>query len=161
MDYRTQYSDLIYFANEDVAACRYRFFVIRSDPAQVVVQLDNHKGRPGILISNHQTRDAILNRVADRELAGTPFAMLCVALSETNAHQVVFAEPDLEDYIHRGHPYQRIPERAARGRHIERISIDSRNLMIGRARIQTAHSTPTPPDPDLAALLNSSDTSAS
>ncbi|WP_244139222.1 hypothetical protein [Burkholderia sp. BCC1630] len=86
--------------------------------------------------------------------------MLCVALSEANTHQVVLAEPDLKDYIHRGHPYQRISERAARGRDIERISIDSRNLMIGRARIQTAHATPMPPDADLANLLNRLNTNA-
>ncbi|ABO60020.1 hypothetical protein ABWH74_001539 [Burkholderia vietnamiensis] len=161
MDCKSRYTDLIYFAHGDVAACRYRFFLISADPKQVVLQLDNHRGQRGILISDHQTRDGILNRIADRELDGIPFAMLCVALSENNIHHVVSAEPDLEDYIHRGHPYRRIPEKAARGRHIERISIDSRNLTIGRARIQTAHDTPTLTAPDLASLLNSADIGAS
>lgn len=64
MDYRTRYTDLIYFADGDLATCRCRFFVIRSDLKQVVAQLDNHKGRHSILISDHRIRDAILNRIA-------------------------------------------------------------------------------------------------
>ncbi|WP_321896691.1 hypothetical protein [Burkholderia cepacia] len=89
MDYGTRYTDLIYFTHGDVAVCWYRFFLIRADPKQVVVQLDNHRGHRGILISDHQTRDTILNRIADRELPGIPFAMLCVALSEKHTHHVV------------------------------------------------------------------------
>ncbi|MEN8517877.1 hypothetical protein [Burkholderia sp. RS02] len=160
MDYVTRYTDLIYFAGGDFVICRYRLIARRSEAKQIVVQIDNHKGSQGILRADHQARDAVLNRIADRELAGIPFAMLCVALTENDTHQVVLGEPDLEDYIHRGHPFQQPPERAARGRHIERISIDSRNLVIGRARILTAHSTPTSPDADLAALLKSPDNSA-
>ncbi|MCA7954185.1 hypothetical protein LGM43_28340 [Burkholderia seminalis] len=157
MDYVTRYTDLIYFANDEIASCRYRFIKSPGNQTQVILQVNHHSGRPGNLAADHQTRDAILNRIADRELTGVPFSMLCVALTEGDVHHVVFPEPDLEDYIQRGHPYQRTPERAARGRHIERISIDSRNLVIGRARIQTAHTTPTPPDTDLAALLNRSE----
>ncbi|VWD52877.1 hypothetical protein BLA18110_07810 [Burkholderia lata] len=159
MDYITRYTDLIYFASGDFVICRYRLIARRSEAKQIVVQIDNHKGSQGILRADHQARDAVLNRIADRELAGIPFAMLCVALTENDTHQVVLGEPDLEDYIHRGHPFQQTPERATRGRLIERISIDSRNLVIGRARILTAHSTPTSPDADLAALLNGPDTS--
>ncbi|KVK87641.1 hypothetical protein WJ47_12500 [Burkholderia ubonensis] len=154
MDYVTRYTDLIYFANGDIGVCRYRLLTFNSDPKQVVVQIDNHRGSKDAVIADHRIRDAILNRIANRELEGVPFAMLCVALTANSEHHVLFVEPDLEDYIHRGYPYQRTPERAARGRHIERISIDSRNLVIGRARIQTAHATPTPPDADFAALLN-------
>ncbi|PCE30335.1 hypothetical protein [Burkholderia ubonensis] len=154
MDYVTRYTDLIYSANGAIAFCRYRLLTFNSDPTQVVVQIDNHLGSKDALIADHRIRDAILNRIADRELQGVPFAMLSVALTADSVHHVLFIEPDLEDYIHRGYPYQQTPERAARGRHIERISIDSRNLVIGRARIQTAHATPTPPDADFAAILN-------
>ncbi|RQS44340.1 hypothetical protein [Burkholderia sp. Bp8986] len=157
MVYVTRYTDLIYFANGEIASCRYRFIKSRDNQTQVIVQINHPSDRPGNLATDHQTRDAILNRIADRELTGVPFSMLCVALTEGDAHHIVFPEPDLEDYIQRGHPYQQTPERATRGRHIERISIDSRNLVIGRARIQTAHAAPTPPDTDLAALLNRSD----
>ncbi|QTB53497.1 hypothetical protein [Burkholderia pseudomallei] len=157
MDYVTRYTDLIYFTNDEIAFYRYRFIKSRDNQTQVIVQINHQRDRPGNLIADHQTRDAILNRIADRELTGVPFSMLCVALTEGDAHHIIFPEPDLEDYIQRGHPYQQTPERAARGRHIERISIDSRNLVIGRARIQTAHTAPTPPDTDLAALLNRSD----
>ncbi|AOJ85187.1 hypothetical protein WS87_00010 (plasmid) [Burkholderia sp. MSMB0856] len=154
MDYVTRYTDLIYFASGEIASCRYRFIKSRDNQKQVIVQITHRNDQTANLTADHQTRDAILNRIADRELAGIPFSMLCVALTEGDTHHIVFPEPDLEDYIQRGHPYQQTPERAARGRHIERISIDSRNLVIGRARIQTAHATPTPPDTHLAAVLN-------
>lgn len=157
MDYVTRYTDLIYFTGGDLAICRYRLISRHAEVKQIVVQIDNHKGPQQILTADHQARDAVLNRIADRELAGIPFAMLCIALTESGTHQIAFAEPDLEDYIHRGHPYQQTPERAARGRHIERISIDSRNLVVGRARIQTAHTALTPTDADLAELLNRPD----
>ncbi|MGY6240126.1 hypothetical protein ACW910_21845 (plasmid) [Burkholderia ambifaria] len=160
MDYVTRYTDLIYFTGGDLAICRYRLISRHAEVKQIVVQIDNHKGPQRILTADHQARDAVLNRIADRELAGIPFAMLCIALTENDTHQVVLGAPDLEDYIHRGHPFQQTPERAARGRHIERISIDSRNLVIGRARILTAHATPTSPAADLAALLNGPNTSA-
>ncbi|WP_412530409.1 hypothetical protein [Burkholderia lata] len=160
MDYVTRYTDLIYFTGGDLAICRYRLITRRSEAKQIVVQIDNHMGSQGILTENHQARDAVLNRIADRDLAGIPFAMLCIALTESDAHKIVVAEPDLEDYIHRGHPFQQTRERAARGRHIERISIESRNLVIGRARILTAHSTLTSPAADLGALLNGPDNSA-
>ncbi|MDN7805710.1 hypothetical protein [Burkholderia gladioli] len=157
MDYITRYTDLIYFANDEIASCRYRLIRARDNQTQVIVQINHHGDRPGNPVADHKTRDAILNRIADRELTGVPLSMLCVALTEGNVHHVVFPEPDLEDYIQRGHPYHQTPERAARGRRIERISIDSRNLVIGRARIQTAHTAPTPPDNDLAAVLNRSE----
>ncbi|WP_186138393.1 hypothetical protein [Burkholderia gladioli] len=157
MDYITRYIDLIYFANDEIASCRYRLIKSRDNQTQVIVQINHHGGRPGNPVADHKTRDAILNRIADRELTGVPVSMLCVALTEGDAHHIVFPEPDLEDYIQRGHPYQQTPERAARGRHIGRISIDSRNLVIGRTRIQTAHTAPTPPDTGLAALLNRSE----
>ncbi|KVK86635.1 hypothetical protein [Burkholderia sp. MSMB1498] len=154
MDNVTSYTDLLYFENGGIAVCRYRFLTCHPESSQVIVQIDNHKGRKGVLTEDHHTRDAILNRLADRELTGIPFEMLCVVLSEGGVHHVVFPEPDLEDYIHRGYPHQQTPERAARGRHIERISIDSRHLVVGKARIHTAHATPTPPDEDLALILS-------
>ncbi|WP_333994607.1 hypothetical protein [Burkholderia orbicola] len=157
MDYITRYTDLIYFAGGDLALCQYRFISRHAEVKQIVVQIDNHKGPQRSLTADHQARDAVLNRIADRELVGIPFAMLCIALTENDTHKTAFAEPDLEDYIHRGHPYQHTAARAARGRRIERISIDSRNLVVGRARIQTAHTVLTPPDPDLAELLNRPD----
>ncbi|MCA7888563.1 hypothetical protein LGM58_35870 [Burkholderia contaminans] len=154
MDYVTRYTDLFYFAEGEITICRYRLIAPHSESKQVIVQIDNHRGPKDILTADHRARDAILNRIADRELSGIPFDMLCIALSESGSHHILFAEPDLEDYIHRGHPYQQSPERAARGRHIERISIESRNLVVGRARVQTAHATPMPPDDDLAVSLS-------
>ncbi|HDR8982690.1 hypothetical protein QZM46_08260 [Burkholderia vietnamiensis] len=155
MDYVTRYTDLLYFAEGEITICRYRLIAPHSESKQVIVQIDNHQGPKDILTADHRARDAILNRIADRELSGIPFDMLCIVLSERGSHHILFAEPDLEDYIHRGHQYQQMPERAARSRHVERISIDSRNLVVGRARVQTAHATPTPPAEDLAAILNS------
>lgn len=154
MDYVSRYTDLIYSANGGIAVCRYRLLALASEPTQLVIQVENHGGNKDILITDHNVRDGILNRIADRELTGVPFDLLCVALTEAGQHHIVFVEADLEDYIHRGYPYERSAQPAARGRHIERISIDSRNLVIGRARIQTAHATPTPPDAHLATVLN-------
>jgi hypothetical protein len=154
MDYETHYADLVYLVNGDLAACRYRLFLFNTDPKQVIVQIDNHHGPKDVLVEDHRTRDAILNRIADRELTGIPFDMLCVALTNGGSHQILAVEPDLEDYVHRGFPYERSPERAARGRHVERISIDSRNLVVGRARIHTAHAIPAPAAVDLASVLD-------
>ncbi|WP_175948554.1 hypothetical protein [Burkholderia pyrrocinia] len=158
MDYITTYTDLIYFARGGVAVCRYRLFPFTSDPNQVIVQIENHRGPKDILLTDYIVRDGILNRVAERELTGIPFDMLCVALTDAGRHHVIFVEADLEDYIHRGYPYERTAQQAARGRQIERISIDSRNLVVGRARVQTAHATPTPAADSLAAILNGSTT---
>jgi len=154
MDYATHYADLVYLVNGDLAVCRYRLFLVNTDPKQVIVQIDNHHGPKDVLVTDYRARDTILNRIADRELMGIPFDMLCVALTNEGTHHILFVEPDLEDYVHRGFPYESSPERAARGRRIERISIDSRNLVIGRARIQTAHATPTPAAADLASVLD-------
>ena len=154
MDYATHYTDLVYLVNGYLAVCRYRLFLVNTDPKQVIVQIDNHHGPKDALVTDYRARDTILNRVADRELMGIPFDMLCVALTDDGTHHILFVEPDLEDYVHRGFPYESSPERAARGRRIERISIDSRNLVIGRARIQTAHATPTPAAADLASVLD-------
>ncbi|WP_321944963.1 hypothetical protein [Burkholderia cenocepacia] len=154
MDYVSKYTGLIYFAKGRIFICRYRMLKLTSNPKQVIVQVENYDGPKDVLIHDHNVRDGILNRIADRELPGIPFDMLCVALTDSDQHHIVFVEADLEDYIHRGHPYQRTPERAARGRHIERISIDSRNLVVGRARLQTTDATPTPPADDLAAILS-------
>ncbi|EDT37354.1 hypothetical protein [Burkholderia ambifaria] len=154
MDYISHYTDLVYFANGGVSVCRYRLLALASKPKQVVIQIENHRGHKDILITNHIVRDAILNRIADRELTGVPFDMLCVALTEAGQHHIVFVEADLEDYLHRGYPYERSAQPAARGRHIERISINSRDLVVGRARLQTAHTTPTLVVDSLAAILD-------
>ncbi|WP_241332388.1 hypothetical protein [Burkholderia cenocepacia] len=154
MDYVSHYTDLIYFANGGISVCRYRLLALASDPKQVVIQVENHGGQKDILISDHIVRDGVLNRIADRDLKGVPFDMLCVALTEAGQHHVVFVEADLEDYIHRGYPYERSTQPAARGRHIERISINSRDLVVGRARLQTAHATPTLAADGLAAILD-------
>ncbi|MXN76423.1 hypothetical protein GR157_16970 [Burkholderia sp. 4701] len=153
MDYVSHYTDLVYFANGGIAVCRYRLLALASDPKQVVIQVENRGGHKGILITDHVVRDGILNRIADRDLMGVPFDMLCVALTEAGQHYIAFVEADLEDYIHRGYPLERSARQAARGRHIERISIKSRDLVVGRARLQTAHATPTLAVDSLAAIL--------
>ncbi|HDR9512079.1 hypothetical protein C5615_37745 [Burkholderia cepacia] len=154
MDYVSRYTDLVYSANGGIAVCRYRLLALASEPTQLVIQVENHGGNKDILITDHIVRDGILNRIADRELTGVPFDMLCVALTEADQHHIVFVEADLEDYIHRGYPYERSAQPAARGRHIERISINSRDLVVGRARLQTAHATPTLAVDSLAAVLD-------
>ncbi|WP_230391222.1 hypothetical protein [Burkholderia cenocepacia] len=113
MDYVSHYTDLIYFANGGVSVCRYRLLALASDPKQVVIQVENHGGQKDILITDHIVRDGVLNRIADRDLTGVPFDMLCVALTEAGQHHVVFVEADLEDYIHRGYPYERSTQPAA------------------------------------------------
>ncbi|KWC91665.1 hypothetical protein [Burkholderia cepacia] len=154
MDYVSRYTDLVYSANGGIAVCRYRLLALASEPTQLVIQVENHGGNKDILITDHIVRDGILNRVADRELTGVPFDLLCVALTEGGRHHIAFVEADLEDYIHRGFPFERSAQQAARGRHIERISINSRDLVVGRARLQTAHATPTLADDSLAAILD-------
>ncbi|WP_407973068.1 hypothetical protein ACJ51O_36400 (plasmid) [Burkholderia pyrrocinia] len=154
MDYVSHYTDLVYFANGGVSVCRYRLLALASEPKQVVIQVEDHGGHKGILITDHNVRDGILNRIADRDLTGVPFDMLCVALTEGGQHHIAFVEADLEDYIHRGYPFERSAQPAAHGRHIERISINSRDLVVGRARLQTAHATPTLADDSLAAILD-------
>lgn len=103
MDYVSHYTNLIYFANGGISVCRYRLLALASDPKQVVIQVENHGGQKDILISDHIVRDGVLNRIADRDLTGVPFDMLCVALTEAGQHHIVFVEADLEDYIHRGY----------------------------------------------------------
>lgn len=154
MDYVSHYTDLVYFASGGISVCRYRMLALASEPKQLVIQVENHGGHKDILITDHIVRDGILNRIADRDLTGVPFDMLCVALTEAGQHHIVFVEADLEDYIHRGYPYERCAQPAARGRHIERISINSRDLVVGRARLQTAHATPTLAADSLAAILD-------
>ncbi|OXJ06818.1 hypothetical protein [Burkholderia sp. AU6039] len=154
MDYVSRYTDLVYSANGGIAVCRYRLLALASEPKQLVIQVENHGGNKDLLITDHNVRDGILNRIADRELTGIPFDLLCVALTEAGQHHIVFVEADLEDYIHRGFPFERSAQQAARGRHIERISINSRDLVVGRTRLQTAHATPTLADDSLAAILD-------
>ncbi|MDA3669983.1 hypothetical protein PFF91_28710 [Burkholderia cenocepacia] len=154
MDYVSHYTDLVYFASGGISVCRYRMLALASEPKQLVIQVENHCGHKGILIADHIVRDGVLNRIADRDLTGVPFAMLCVALTEAGQHHIVFVEADLEDYIHRGYPYERSAQPASRGRHIERISLNSRDLVVGRARLQTAHATPTLAADSLAAILD-------
>ncbi|KGX17118.1 hypothetical protein Y036_6151 [Burkholderia pseudomallei] len=154
MDYISHYTDLVYFANGDVSVCRYRLLVLASAPKLVVLQVENCGGRKGILITDHIVRDGIINRIADRELSDVPLDMLRIALTEAGQHHVVLIEADLEDYMHRGYPYERSAQPASRGRHIERISIDSRDLIIGRARLQTTHATPELAVDSLTAILD-------
>ncbi|WP_321810324.1 MULTISPECIES: hypothetical protein [unclassified Burkholderia] len=154
MDYVSHYTDLVYFANGGIAVCRYRLLALASDPKQVVIQVENHGGHKSILITDHIVRDGIINRIADCDLTGVPFDMLCVALTDAGQHHIAFVEADLEDYIHRGYPYERYAQPAARGRHIERISINSRDLVVGRARLQTTHATPTLAVDSLGAILD-------
>ncbi|KVL32177.1 hypothetical protein WS98_21815 [Burkholderia territorii] len=154
MDYISRYTDLVYFANGEVSVCRHRLLVPASTPKLVVLQVENFGGREGILLTDHIVRDGIINRIADRELPGVPLDMLRIALTEAGQHHVVLVEADLEDYIHRGYPYERSGQPASRGRRIERISIDSRDLVIGRARLQTTHATPEMAVGSLSAILN-------
>ncbi|KWE32646.1 hypothetical protein [Burkholderia territorii] len=154
MDYISRYTDLVYFANGDASVCRHRLLVLASTPKLVVLQVENFGGREGILLTDHIVRDGIINRIADRELPGVPLDMLRIALTEAGQHHVVPVEADLEDYIHRGYPYERSGQPASRGRRIERISIDSRDLVIGRARLQTTHATPEMAVGGLSAILN-------
>ncbi|MBR8049349.1 hypothetical protein DN523_27095 [Burkholderia multivorans] len=154
MDYVTKYADLVYFSRGRIIICRYRFLTLAANPKQLIIQVETYADQRDPLIADHIGRDGILNRIADRDLVGIPFDMLCVVLSNAGQHSVVFVEADLEDYIHRGHLYQRTPQRTARGRHIERISIDSRHLVVGKARLQTTHATPSPATDDLVAILN-------
>ncbi|KUY49038.1 MULTISPECIES: hypothetical protein [unclassified Burkholderia] len=154
MDHVTHYTDLAYFASGSIAVCCYRLFTLSSDPTQVIIQIDNCGAPKDVLITDHIVRDGILNRIADRDLTGIPCDMLCVALTEAGQHHIAFVEADLEDYIHRGYPYERSAQPAARGRHIDRISINSRDLVVGRARLQTARATPTPAADRLAAILD-------
>ncbi|NIE81845.1 MULTISPECIES: hypothetical protein [unclassified Burkholderia] len=153
MDYISPYADLIYFVTGGIAVCRYRLLTLRSAPKPVVIQVEAG-GENAVLVADHILRDGILNRIADRDLIGIPFDMLSVALTAAGQHHIVYAEPDIDDYIKRGYPYVRTAQPATRGRDIERISIQSRDLLIGRARLQTTHSKPKIAADSLAAILD-------
>ncbi|AOJ10001.1 hypothetical protein [Burkholderia mayonis] len=154
MHYVTSYSDIFYLVDGTLAVCRYRLIAVNDEPRQVVIQIDNHCGPEGVLIADHNVRDAVLNRIADRDLHGIPVNMLCLALTNAGTHHVVFVEPDLENYVQRGNPYAFTAEPGKRGRYFERISIHSRDLVVGRARLQTAHSKLALADADLTANLD-------
>ncbi|MCA8432415.1 hypothetical protein [Burkholderia seminalis] len=75
-----------------IAVCRYRLLTITSHPTQVIVQLKSHADPKSVTITDHIVHDAILNRIADRELIGIPFDKVCSALTDAGAHYALSLE---------------------------------------------------------------------
>ncbi|MBR7917053.1 hypothetical protein KDX16_14590 [Burkholderia vietnamiensis] len=160
MPYCTSRTELVHLTtNGQPAVCRYRCIVTGSaTPApRVIVQIEPVDLAVSDLRNSHNARDAVINRILDRELVGVPLDLIDIVLSESAGHFAVALEVDLEDYIQRGNRYKLAPESGKRGRIYERISIESRNFVGGRVRVHTAYSEIAPASPELVALINVAD----
>lgn len=98
-------------------------------------------------------RDHVLNRVLEHDLRGVPLNVIkLVATDSTGSFGFEFT-PDFHDYVRRDNRYEIHPEKARRGRVVERIEIDPENLTAGSVRVDTVHAIASVVATEVAAAL--------
>jgi hypothetical protein len=125
---------------------------LRSDvPRLAVLELvQDHEAFPSPGAS-HDVRDDLLNRIAAHELCGIRVDNLRLVVTDANGRLMYAIEPDIEDYIRCGNPYNAGSIAAGRG---SLRGIRSESIIAGKTRLQTVHATPQPLPKQVAAALD-------
>ncbi|WP_321818392.1 MULTISPECIES: hypothetical protein [unclassified Paraburkholderia] len=134
-------------------AMLYRVAFTQQQPWLAIVELrqcDTSFVNP---VTSAAARDQVLNRLLDHDLRGLLLDVVrLVATDQTGSFEYAIT-PDIHDYMQRGNRYSASPERARRGRLVERIEIDSENLIAGRVRVDTVHAKATALAEEIKAAL--------
>jgi hypothetical protein len=117
----------------------YRIAFTQQEPWLAIIELRHADPEFASPVNSAAARDQVLNRLLESELRGLPLTALRLVASDQTAEFEYQLVPDIHDYVQRGNRYKVSPERARRGRHVERVEIDPDNLIAGRVRVDTVH----------------------
>lgn len=156
MHFRFPFLPIVY-PDESGRPCtmQYRIALTHVEPRLAIIQLlQNDADSTTSPVPSASVRDQVLNRILDHDLRGVPLsAVRLVAGDATGVFQYEIS-PDIRDYVQRGHRYRATPERARRGRLVERIEVDAESIVAGRMRVDTVHAEPAPLSPEVSAALS-------
>jgi hypothetical protein len=155
MRYRSEFRSIAYVDDSgEPCALQYRVAFTKTFPRLVVLELvQDHEEfqSPG---TSHGIRDDLLNRIAAIDLSGVRVDRLRLVVTDASGRTMYAVEPDIEDYIRRGNPFTAGTKQTGRGAMRETIAIRSESIVVGRTRVQTAHSRREPLSPEVAATLD-------
>ncbi|MEI7298333.1 hypothetical protein WCQ02_40190 [Paraburkholderia tropica] len=135
------------------SAMYYRIAFTEHEPWLAVIELSQAAADFPSPVVSVAPRDHVLNRVLEHDLRGVPLNLIkLVATDPTGSFGFEFT-PDFHDYVRRDNRYEIHPEKARRGRVVERIEIDPENLTAGSVRVDTVHATAADVAPEVAAAL--------
>jgi hypothetical protein len=155
MHYRSEFRSITYVdVSGEPCTLQYRIAFAKTSPRLVVLELvQDHEEfqSPG---TSHGIRDDLLNRIAAIDLSGVRVDRLRLVVTDASGRTMYAVEPDIEDYIRRGNPFTAGTKQTGRGAMRETIAIRSESIVVGRTRVQTAHSRREPLSPEVAAALD-------
>lgn len=135
------------------SAMYYRIAFTEHEPWLAVIELSQAAADFPSPVVSVAPRDHVLNRVLEHDLRGVPLNLIkLVATDPTGSFGFEFT-PDFHDYVRRDNRYEIHPDKARRGRVVERIEIDPENLTAGSVRVDTVHATAADVAPEVAAAL--------
>ncbi|MFP3709486.1 hypothetical protein SB783_36345 [Paraburkholderia sp. SIMBA_009] len=135
------------------SAMYYRIAFTEHEPWLAVIELSQAAADFPSPVVSVAPRDHVLNRVLEHDLRGVPLNLIkLVATDPTGSFGFEFT-PDFHEYVRRDNRYEIHPEKARRGRVVERIEIDPENLTAGSVRVDTVHATAADVAPEVAAAL--------
>lgn len=131
----------------------FRIAFTQQEPWLAIIELRQSEPDFASPVQSPGARDQVLNRLLDDGLRGLPLnALRLVAVDDTGAFEYEIV-PDIHDYVQRGNRYKVSPERARRGRHVERVEIEPGNLIAGRVRVDTVHDAGKPVSEEILGAL--------
>lgn len=145
MPYKTVFSELVY-PSEITEPAIARFRIALTDPPVRLAVLHVVHDDPDSVspVVNAASRDRILNRLLDTQLAGQVLSSVRFVVEDRTGQFEYVIHADTADYVRRGNPYVGRPVQGPRGSVTEEISIDSADLLAGRMRTGTLHSVAQP-----------------
>ncbi|WP_321906093.1 hypothetical protein [Paraburkholderia tropica] len=135
------------------SAMYYRIAFTEQEPWLAIIELRQAVADFPSPVVSAAARDHVLNRVLEHDLRGVPLNVIkLVATDSTGSFGFEFT-PDFHDYVRRDNRYEIHPEKARRGRVVERIEIDQENLTAGSVRVDTVHAIASVVATEVAAAL--------
>jgi hypothetical protein len=145
MPYRSPLQAIIHPDNAGrPSVMHYRIAFTRQEPWLAIIELRHADPEFASPVKSAAARDQVLNRLLESELRGLPLNALRLVASDQAGEFECELVPDIHDYVQRGNRYKVSPERARRGRHVERVEIDPDKLVAGRVRVDTVHDAGSP-----------------
>ncbi|MDR8731452.1 MULTISPECIES: hypothetical protein [Burkholderia] len=145
MSYRSPFIPIVYPDETGrPSAMQYRIVFTEREPWLAILQLRQTGDDYASPVESPSVRDHVLNRLLDSDLRALPLGVLRLVAGDASGEFEYEMTPDIHDYIGRGNRYRASPERARRGKLVERIEIDSRSLVAGSVRVDTVHAVAAP-----------------
>lgn len=154
MPYKSEFYDHIYVDDSArPSVLHYRIAFTNAAHPLVVLELVHRDAAFQSPSDSDAVRDAVLNHIGDSRLHGIRVSDLRLVVTDGKGRHMYAVEVDLGDYLRRGNPYDAGTVAAARGGLRETIAVRSENIVLGRTRVQTIHSSPVPLTKEVAAAL--------